>query len=108
MESNQQTTESSDWPREHKLPKRKHKHKHKHKHHRRRGNDFGYERKLSTVTDKPELEILANEEDINSPAIPLVTVDEHDAKKDATTETNLNPEDNGDQHSNKTKRLVTI
>ncbi|XP_028410441.1 sodium bicarbonate cotransporter 3-like isoform X2 [Dendronephthya gigantea] len=91
MEGNQQTDEASDEPREHKTPKRKHKHKnrHKHKHRHRRGNDYGYERKLSTVTDKPDLEILANEEDEDSPAIPLVTLttfDEHDAKKDPTTE----------------------
>ncbi len=102
MEGNQQAAEANDGPRERKPHKpKKHKHKHKHKHHRHRGDDFGNERKLSTVTDAPDLEMMANEDDNDSPAIPLVTlttVDEQEKKEDATTETTPNAEEDDDRH----------
>ena len=112
MEGNQQAAENTNQPRERKPHKHKHKkHKHKHKHHRHRGDDFGNERKLSTVADAPDLEMLANNDDSNSQAIPLVTlttVDEHENKEENATETTMNTEDGGDQHIKDTKPLRPV
>jgi hypothetical protein len=112
MEGNQKAADNTNEIRERKPHKHKHKkHKHKHKHHRHRGDDFGQERKLSTVADAPDLEMLANDDETESQAIPLVTlttVDEHEKKVEDETETTMHAEDDGDQHIKDTKPLRPV
>lgn len=113
MEGNHRNHERSDQPRERKPSKRKNKHKHKqkHKHHRPQGNDSGNDRKLPSVTNKLDMETLANEDDTDSQAIPLVILtadDENKPTKVTRTETTMNLEDDDDQYAKDTKPLRPI
>ena len=74
MASNQKDNTDSNDLRERKP--HKHRHRHHHRHKKDKGRSHGSsERKLSTVADAPDLEVLENtNEDTGSVAIPLITL----------------------------------
>lgn len=72
MASNQKDDTDSNDLRERKPHKHRHRHHHHHKKDKGR-SDGSSERKLSTVADAPDLEVLASE-DTGSVAIPLITL----------------------------------
>lgn len=59
---------------------RKHKHKYRRHRHNKDLDDETLERKLSVVPDAPDLEKIANDDDAESAALPLVTVDSADER----------------------------